>query len=251
MLHIVTPLFRYQYLDRIYASLATYPDVIWHIAKSRHRPPLTNTFLTDHRVRIYELHCADNDTITKRNHAFDQIQDGYFYLLDDDTLLHPNLYLLYKLCAHEDFVGMAVGSTYRRRIGVTHRGKPPVSVDTFMDTGMFLSHHSVLRHIRWAHRAGVPNDRHFWHRCYQYFGPQATRVVGHIIAWYNYFGPPVRVRKRLFGYPINIDIYNGPTAWLYHRGHLATEALRRLLGIRRPHTVDDRFLSSYSAGPDE
>jgi hypothetical protein len=242
MLHIVTPLFRTEHLDRIYASLATYPDVVWHIAKISRRPPLTNAFLADSRVRVYELDCADNDTITKRNHAFEQIRDGYFYLLDDDTLLHPNLYPLYEQCAREGFVGMVVGCAYRRKMGVRYTGVAPVSVRTTIDTGMVLSHHRVLRQVRWAYQPGVPNDVNFWHRCHLFFGPEATRTTPKTIAYYNHFGPHIRVRKRLFGYSLMLDIYNGPVAWLYHRGHLAMEALRRLLGIERPHAVDDRFL---------
>lgn len=177
MLHLVTPLFRLEHLDHIYASWTAYPDVVWHIAKIRSRPALTNAFLADPRVRIYELDCPDNDTITKRNHIFDQIQEGHFYLLDDDTRPHPNLYPLYEQYRDEGNVGMLMGGTYRRKTGVTHKGVLPVGMHTIVDTGMGLSHHIVLRHVRWAYREGAANDKFFWHRCYLFFGPEATRTT--------------------------------------------------------------------------
>ena len=70
---------------------------MWHIAKTSRRPRLGNVFLeTDSRIRLYEIDCVDTDIVAKRNAIFDRIRDGYFFLLDDDTICVEAMYEVYK-----------------------------------------------------------------------------------------------------------------------------------------------------------
>ena len=56
MLHIVTPLYRYELLEKVYRSIPKHADIVWHIAKTSRREQLTNSFITeDSRIRLYEI----------------------------------------------------------------------------------------------------------------------------------------------------------------------------------------------------
>lgn len=214
MFHIATPLYRYEYLERIYQSIPKHEDITWHIAKAKHRPPLTFDFLQDPRVKIYEIDCPDSDTVSKRNTIFDHITDGYFYLLDDDTIFLEEAYHVYNEYQQQNFVGLIIGnqllSLHSR---LMNKAKKPTSdpTTTQTDTGMAICHYSVLNYVRWAWspaNARYDNDFFFWSRCFSYFGDESTLVVDKVFTVYNHFGPKIRVRKQLLGLKIHFDIYN-------------------------------------------
>ena len=89
MLHIITPLYRFNLLEQIYNSILMNDDIIWHISKSNKREELDYDFLKkDKRIKLYNIDCDDNEIYKKRNVVFDNIKDGYFCFLDDDTIFH-------------------------------------------------------------------------------------------------------------------------------------------------------------------
>lgn len=110
MLHIATPFYRPQYLEAIYESIPKYHDITWHIAKTKNSPSLKYDFLKDPRIKVYEIDCSDKDTVTKRNTIFNHIKEGFFFLLDDDTIFVEEAYNVYKQYSEEGFVGMIVGN---------------------------------------------------------------------------------------------------------------------------------------------
>lgn len=241
MLHIATPAFRYDYLDQIYESIPSYADIRWHIVKVADRPPLSHAFLADPRVRLYEIACPDADTITKRNHVFDHITDGYFHLLDDDTLFHPGMYRIYRQYTMKKLVGMVIGCQQNRDGYLYLQGQYPIHpLTTPTDAGMVLCHHSVLSHIRWASAEGCPNDFYFWQRCYAFFGQGATVLIPDVVSCYNYFGPQIRVRKKLLFWTLSINIYSSYIAWPYRKVSRMLNVLRKLAGIKKRQ--DNRFL---------
>ncbi len=243
MLHIATPAFRYQFLDRIYASIPSYSDITWHIAKVADRPALTNAFLSDPRVRVYELSCADSDTITKRNYMFDNIQEGYFHLLDDDTLFQPNMYQVYRRYEAQNFVGMLIGYQHNRDGYVFLRPNYPIdAMTTPTDSGMVLCHYSVLASVRWVSANDAPNDFYFWQRCYVFFGRKATILIPDVVSYYNYFGPQIRVTKKVLFWTLSVDIHSSYVAWPYTKVSQFLNIIRKYLGIKRKQ--DHRFPKS-------
>lgn len=222
MLHLVTPLFRYELLDEVYRSVPPHDDIVWHIVKTSRRAPLDHLFITtDPRIRLYEIDCDDTDIVTKRNIVFDAVTDGYFYLLDDDTICLEEMYRVYREYSAAGFVGMIVGDTNM------NRGRLP-SLDPArnrIDAGAVICHHAVLRHVRWAWSPGIARDNYFWSQCFAYFGPSGTAVVRRRIALYNHLGPLLRVRKQVLGVPIRWDIRSPLLARCYI---LAAAARRRL-----------------------
>ena len=102
MLHIITPLYRFENLEQIYNSILINDDITWHISKSNRREELNNDFIkTDKRIKIYNCDCEDTDTTIKRNEVLSEIKSGYFCFLDDDTILHENMYIKYKECEEQ------------------------------------------------------------------------------------------------------------------------------------------------------
>lgn len=212
MLHLVTPLFRYELLEQVYRSVPPHDDIVWHIAKTSRRGPLDHPFVaSDPRIRLYDIDCDDADIVTKRNTVFDAITEGYFYLLDDDTICLDEMYRVYREYRAAGFVGMIVGGTNM------NRARTP-SLDPArnrIDTGAVICHHSVLGHVRWAWSARYARDRLFWSRCFAHFGPERTVVLNRTIAAYNHLGPLVRVRKRLLSFQVAWDIHSPFVARCY------------------------------------
>lgn len=219
MLHIITPLYRFELIDIVYNTIPNFPDIKWHISISQRRKLPNNSFFSnDNRVEVYYLDCEDNDMVTKRNKIFENIKDGYFYLLDDDTKFLEEVYNVYKVYSIMNFQGMIIGKQFRRMFnGVAKRPfSNPQSNN--IDTGMVIAHHSVLRHVKWEWTQEFSRDCFFWANCYIYFKDENTVRVNQYISHYNFFVPPIpylKIRKKILKYEIKYDIYNKPIALLY------------------------------------
>lgn len=235
MLHIITPLFRHELLDRVYQSIPPHDDVVWHIATSSRRAAPPHAFLhADPRIRVYAIDCDDADIVTKRNTVFAGLTAGYFYLLDDDTICLPEMYRVYAEFSARQFAGMIVGGS--NLCGVRRPSLDPAL--NRIDTGSVICCHSVLRSVSWAWSAEYGRDRLFWSRCFAYFGPERTVVVRRTISAYNALGPLVRVRKRVLGRAIAWDIRHPVAARCYlllaDARHHARRISRALWHGRRP-----------------
>lgn len=186
MLHIITPLYRYKNLSKIYSSIPPNEDIVWHIAKTSKRNKLTDSFLaSDSRIKIYEIDCADNDLITKRNTVFDEIKSGHFHLLDDDTLFYKSMYDVYK--DYEDFIGMIIGQQIYKSNRTRLNASYPIR--GYIDAGNVLCHSSILNQVRWEERKGYEafncKDFIFWKSCFNIFGKSNTILIPDVISVYN------------------------------------------------------------------
>lgn len=182
MLHLVTPLYRFRNIDEIYKSLDGYPDVTWHLAKSVHKQ-FTLTY-NDDRIKLYDVDCQDSDPVAKRDFALSQIKDGYFHLLDDDTLLHPNMYTLYKNTEQLNYKGMIIGKQVEKngKLRLKELQKP---VYCYIDAGNVLCHYSAINYI-----LNSPNtqkhlapDYVLWEKAYNFFSE--AKMTKDVISTYN------------------------------------------------------------------
>ena len=186
MLHIITPLYRFENLENVYNSIYMDNDIIWHISKSKKREDLTNDFIkTDKRIRLYNVDCEDTDTTSKRNVVLETINDGYFCFLDDDTIFHENMYLKYRECLENRFIGMMVGEQtdwdgkLRLIASYPKYGR--------IDTGNVIAHHSCLTDCKWpkTHTPKVnQKDFLFWESVYNYYGKKCA-IWNKPISYYN------------------------------------------------------------------
>jgi hypothetical protein len=147
-------------------------DITWHISKSNKREPLTNSFIkTDNRVKIYDINCNDDETFKKRNSVLETLTNGYFCFLDDDTILHRNMYLKYKQCIEHNFIGMIIGQQLSSDGSIRLIASKPVY--QYIDTGNVISHTNCLKVCRWPekHIEGVnQKDFLFWESVYNFYG---------------------------------------------------------------------------------
>ena len=99
-LTIITPLFRFANLLKI---ASTIPDgVRWLcVADVNDRIDCSIPNNAELRFKPFEL---SNWGVAKINYALRFVQDGHVYILDDDTILHPNFDVILNLNERHDFI---------------------------------------------------------------------------------------------------------------------------------------------------
>ena len=146
MLHIITRAYRYHLLNRVYDSIPRYNDITWHISKTSRRESLTNNFIQDNRVIIYEVDCDDSDITPKTNKILDNIKDGYFCFLDDDTYFYNNMYYAYQQFNKKDFIGMVIGTQLHSNMIL--KIKATIPIKGRIDIANVLCHHTLIKNTR-------------------------------------------------------------------------------------------------------
>jgi hypothetical protein len=186
MLHIITPLYRFNLIEKVYNSILMNDDITWHISKSNKREDLNYDFLKkDKRIKLYNVDCDDNEIYKKRNVVFENIKDGYFCLLDDDTIFHENMYIKYLDCVENNFKGMLVGEQTDSDGELRLIASKPVYEK--IDTGNVISHHKCLEICRWPsyHQPGInQKDFLFWESVYNYYGNKCG-IWNQPLSFYN------------------------------------------------------------------
>lgn len=186
MLHIITPLYRFDLLEKVYYSIPLNDDVLWHISYSESRKLPDLPFLNGNKqIRIYPVNCEDNDTPSKRNKILKEITDGYFCFLDDDTIFHENMYMKYLECVEENFKGMLVGEQLFQDGKLRLIASKPVF--KHIDTGNVISHHSCLSECVWPETfiwRVNQRDFLFWESVYNYYGMKCA-IWNSPISYYN------------------------------------------------------------------
>jgi len=185
-LHIITALYRFEYLEKIYNSIYMDGDIVWHISKSSKREDLEYDFIeNDKRVVVYNVDCDDTDTTSKRNAVLEKITDGYFCFLDDDTVFHSNMYIKYRECLEQNFVGMLVGEQTDWDGELRLIASYPVY--SRIDTGNVIAHHYCLKECRWP-KTHIPRvnqkDFLFWDSVYNFYGKKCA-IWNKPISYYN------------------------------------------------------------------
>lgn len=185
MLHIITPLYRFDNLEKIYNSILMNDDITWHISKSIYREEL-NFIKNDNRIKIYNINCEDFEIGKKRGYALKNIKNGYFCFLDDDTIFHENMYVKYKECEEENFIGMLVGQQidYDNEIRLIS-SKPVLN---HIDVGNVISHTSCLSNCVWPEIPYTANDYVFWNSVYEFYGKKCA-IWNQPISFYNKINP--------------------------------------------------------------
>lgn len=186
MLHIVTPLYRFDLIEKVYESINKYNDITWHVSYSSKRELPDLLFLKNNsQIKIYPVDCEDSDTSSKRNAALSNIKDGYFCFLDDDTVFHENMYMKYTECVEHNFIGMIIGEQIKKNGEIRLRASKPVYCH--IDTGNVISHHKCLEECRWpkTHTVGVnQKDFLFWDSVFNYYGKKCG-IWNQTISVYN------------------------------------------------------------------
>jgi len=182
MLHIITRAYRFDLLFNIYSSLPKVDDIHWHICKSNQREDIEHEFLKKPFISIYNIDCLDSDRTAKTNYCFNQIHDGYFCLVDDDTIFHEHMYRVYQMCSERNYVGMVIGEQLDSDGKVKLKAQAPVAGK--IDTGQCLAHSSCLSSIKWPDAKTLLRDFMFWDSVYNFFNKICV-YANRPISWYN------------------------------------------------------------------
>jgi hypothetical protein len=246
MLHIITLAYRFELLPKVYASLPKHDDICWHLSIAKNRGiPNESFIIKDKRIIIHQIDCKDDDFVTKRNKVFEKIKDGYFYMLDDDTIFINEVYNQYKQHYLKKENVLIIGNEiirYYKTEGILKAN--PLSEDPSkvnIGTGMALSSSEVLRFVKWE---WVPQgetysrDFLFWSNCFRFFGEGKTINCNKIISYHNYFSPVLRIRihkkiKVLGNFRLHTDIDNVIIAKIYNYITYSYLALKSKLYMKR------------------
>ena len=184
-LHIITPLFRYENLTNIYNSILANEDIIWHISHTKKRPLPDLEFLKSNNVKVYSVDCEDSEIYKKRNAVFQNIKNGYFCFLDDDTIFHENMYSKYVECKEQNFVGMLIGQQLNNKDNIRLKAHYPKY--GFIDIGNVLCHTSSLKDNKYP-TTHIPRvnakDFLFWDSIYNFYGKKCA-IWNSPISYYN------------------------------------------------------------------
>ena len=231
MLHIITPVYRFELLSMVHESIPNRNDIRWHLSLAKKRGIPDEKFIKeDKRVILHIIDCSDQDTVSKRNAVFENIKDGYFYMLDDDTIFVEEVYTIYKEHSIKMFKGLILGNQSIND-QIRHPSYPlsedPNKVN--VDTGMAIASSDVLEHVKFSWTKPGENfgrDFLFWSKCYAYFGDDNVIYLDRIISKYNYLDSfvkkriitQIRIEKRIGTikvFYLNLDIYNRTLAKIY------------------------------------
>lgn len=186
LLHIITPLYRFDYLEQVYNSILMNDDIRWHISISNRRNDFNfKNIISDKRVNLYVVDCEDTDATSKRKAILSKIKDGYFCFLDDDTIFHENMYIKYLECKENNFRGMLVGEQLDNKGELRLIASPPRYGR--IDTGNVIAHSGCLSACKWPDKyepGKNAKDFLFWESVYKFYNEKCA-IWNQPISHYN------------------------------------------------------------------
>ena len=145
-LTIITPCCRPQNLPKIYESMNFEYIDKWIIVYDTSKNRSYSRIFTEH-PKIIEAECDDDGVVghPQRNFALNFVSKGFIYFLDDDNLMHNNLWAVYSSIMNDD--KYMYSFDMERQDGSIKKGN-----ELFLhviDTGMVLIHHSIIKGLKW------------------------------------------------------------------------------------------------------
>ena len=246
MLHIITLAYRFELLSKVYASIPMHDDICWHLSIAKKRGIPNDDFIEkDKRIKIHLIDCEDDDFVSKRNSVFEKIKDGYFYMLDDDTIFINEAYNQYKQQYLKKENVLIIGNEIIRYYNKERILKAnPLSEDPSkvnIGTGMALCSSEVLKFVKWEwvpHGKTYSRDFLFWSNCFKHVGEENTIYCNKVISYHNYYSPVLRIRinKKIRGWGncrLYTDIDNVTIAKIYNYFTYRYHALKTMLFKKR------------------
>ena len=178
---IITPSYRVDNLKKIYDTMNfDYIDE-WIIVYDGNRLN-DNPYLFKSNEKVSEyLHKGDGfEGNPQRNYGLIHIknEDTYLYFLDDDNIIHSELYKLL------DFIEPTKFYTFDQnniRYGILHGNDVRVCG---IDTAMFICHYSLVKGIFWGNHTKWA-DGVYISECYQK-NKENHIYINHVMSYWNY-----------------------------------------------------------------
>jgi glycosyltransferase involved in cell wall biosynthesis len=179
MLTLLTPCSRPANLPKLYDSIHFDKIHRWIIVYDTSKDRTYEKRYEGH-PQILELeHNGGISGNPQRNYAIDHVEDGYVYFLDDDNIVHPNLWSVVNMLDGEHFYTFDQLRDnkhivlYGNRIAVGH-----------IDTAMYIVHRKHIGNIRWIN-SKYDADGHFICDIYREHSG-SHKYIRELGCYYNY-----------------------------------------------------------------
>jgi len=177
---IITPCYRIKNLQTIFESLNFDYIEEWIIVYDGDKI-IKNPYIFKDNSKISEYVCYNinsNYGNCQRNYGMDSIKnrDTYIYFLDDDNIIHKNLYLLLKNLNYDNIFIITFDQFPILLGNNIEIGK--------IDTAMFLIHYELCKDVRWNIEISHA-DFLFIQTCF-YNNPNKWLYIDKELCYYNY-----------------------------------------------------------------
>lgn len=195
-LNILTVLWRTEYLKKQYESIPKKKDVNWILCKTnlwKGKIPKYIKNSKDVNVIICNVNTSKDkedikDFILKINKGIRKIEDGFFYILDDDNKMHEKTYRNYKKYKDTNYK-MIIGEQIRSDGNIKLKANYPAYGT--IDMGNVLCSTEVFKKIKNFNQvfkdtiqAGV-YDYLFWKFCFNSIDIKDVLLLNKVIFYYN------------------------------------------------------------------
>lgn len=125
--------------------------------------------------------------ILQKNYGIDQIHEGWYYLLDDDNIVHPHLFRGLAAAHTANPLKKAFAFNQHRWDSEDKLARPERMQQAMIDNSMFVVHMDLIGSRRYDfHRAGI-EDFFFFREIYDAY-PKEFVFLNEYMAFYNYLG---------------------------------------------------------------
>jgi hypothetical protein len=150
---IITPSYRAQNMQKIKENLNfNYIDewiIVYDGSKIKENP----CFFDNVKIKEY-IHTGDGiDGNPQRNYGLSKItnDDTYIYFLDDDNIVHPNLYKLLDIVEPDKFYTFNQSNLFNPMYKATNNTMRGNRIEVGkIDTAMMLCHYRLVKGITWG-----------------------------------------------------------------------------------------------------
>ena len=195
MLTIITPCYRQELLPQIKDTIAFEHIKEWIIVYDPTKTYKTQAVFDHPQIR--ELHMQYREPWSRmgnsqRDYAIEQVESGWIYFLDDDTVMHPSFWKIAQEAELPYFytfemIDLDYDSVVKG--GDVTQGK--------IDTAMFLVHKDHIGAIKWSTVGNDVGGDYFFIDKIQRQNPKALKNIPTIACYHNKLVPR-NMRKRNF-----------------------------------------------------
>jgi hypothetical protein len=188
-LNIITVLFRKVFLEKQMRSIPKKNDINWIICKTKEWGEIPKSITENKNINltiISEIDCEDNkeNFIKKINQGLCLVEDGFFYILDDDNIIHSDMYEIYNdnKCNYEMIVGKQI-----RKNGKVYLS-PNYPEQNLVDMGNVICTTKILKDVDYFNKIDkdyFAYDGQFWSLCFSKLNKEKVALINKPMFYYN------------------------------------------------------------------
>ena len=187
-LNILTVLFRKEFLEKQIESIPNRNDINWIICKTKFWGELPEKIKNNNKnfsTTVAEVDCEETfqNFITKINKGMSFIEDGFFYLLDDDNIVHENMIYFYD--THKQY-DMIIGKQIYKNGNLHVYAHIPQQ--DHIDMGNVICTTRILKDVNYFNnvdKSMSSYDGQFWRQCYSKLKRENVLLTDDAIFYYN------------------------------------------------------------------